>query len=99
MIPLLPLLLASVNRRTLEDIADVIEREAYRLRPPPVIPPPPPPTGPTCSDCGDVLRVVDQGCLPADPAPLCWYCSKTAPGRTRMAAKRLRRLKRAGVYP
>jgi hypothetical protein len=90
------LLLASAARSGIED---VIDREARRLRPPPVIPPPPPPTGPTCSDCGDVLRRIEYSTLNPEPSPRCWACIEAAPGRERMAAKRLRRLKRAGATP
>lgn len=98
MSPLLPLLLASVNRRALEDLSDIIDREARRLRPPPVIVPLEP-TGPTCADCGSVLRRIEYTKTGADPRPRCWFCIEAAPGRERMAAKRLRRAKRAGVAP
>lgn len=99
MSPLLALGLAAMNRRALEDLPAIIDREARRLRPPPVIPPPPPPTGPTCSDCGDVLRRIEYSTLNPEPSPRCWACIEAAPGRERMAAKRLRRLKRAGATP
>lgn len=80
-------------------IDDVIEREAYRLRPPPVIHPPPPPTGPTCADCGDVLRRIEYSTINPEPSPRCRSCIEATPGRERMAAKRARRAKRLGVKP
>lgn len=63
--------------------------------PPPIIPPLPP--VPTCSACGIALGRYHYTETGADPSRKCLHCIEATPGRERMAAKRARRAKRAGV--